>query len=76
MLRGGRGIREGDRLLDDSAVLPTRPPPTVLAWVCRAICCYRYPMSDGPHLHRIASHIWGTADDVLRDVYVRGKYCL
>ena len=32
-------------------------------------------MSNGPDLHRIASDIWGTADDVLRDVYVRGKYC-
>ena len=32
-------------------------------------------MSNGPDLHQIASYIWGTADDVLRDVYVRGKYC-
>ena len=31
-------------------------------------------MSDGPDLHWIASYIWGIADDVLRDVYVRGKY--
>lgn len=27
-----------------------------------------------PNLHWIASFIWGIADDVLRDVYVRGKY--
>jgi len=25
-------------------------------------------------LHWIASYIWGIADDVLRDLYVRGKY--
>jgi hypothetical protein len=25
-------------------------------------------------LNRIASFIWGIADDVLRDLYVRGKY--
>ncbi len=27
-----------------------------------------------PHLNWIANFIWGIADDVLRDVYVRGKY--
>ena len=27
-----------------------------------------------PDLHWIANYIWGIADDVLRDVYVRGKY--
>ena len=27
-----------------------------------------------PNLNWIASYIWGIADDVLRDVYVRGKY--
>ena len=27
-----------------------------------------------PNLHWIANYIWGIADDVLRDVYVRGKY--
>ena len=27
-----------------------------------------------PNLNWIANHIWGIADDVLRDVYVRGKY--
>ncbi len=27
-----------------------------------------------PHLNWIANYIWGIADDVLRDVYVRGKY--
>jgi type I restriction enzyme M protein len=27
-----------------------------------------------PQLNWIATFIWGTADDVLRDVYVRGKY--
>jgi type I restriction enzyme M protein len=26
------------------------------------------------HLARIAGFIWGIADDVLRDLYVRGKY--
>ena len=31
-------------------------------------------MTKGPDLGWIASYIWGTADDVLRDVYVRGKY--
>ena len=25
-------------------------------------------------LHWIANFIWGIADDVLRDLYVRGKY--
>ena len=25
-------------------------------------------------LHWIANYIWGIADDVLRDLYVRGKY--
>lgn len=30
-------------------------------------------MSDN-NLHWIANFIWGIADDVLRDVYVRGKY--
>ena len=32
------------------------------------------PMANGPNLTWIASYIWGIADDVLRDVYVRGKY--
>ena len=27
-----------------------------------------------PDLNWIANFIWGIADDVLRDVYVRGKY--
>lgn len=27
-----------------------------------------------PHLNWIANFIWGIADDVLRDIYVRGKY--
>ena len=31
-------------------------------------------MTTPPDLHWIASYIWGIADDVLRDVYVRGKY--
>ena len=31
-------------------------------------------MTNGPDLHWIAGYIWGIADDVLRDVYVRGKY--
>src|SRR5499426_226973 len=26
------------------------------------------------HLNRLANFIWGIADDVLRDLYVRGKY--
>ena len=30
-------------------------------------------MSDG-NLNWIANFIWGIADDVLRDLYVRGKY--
>ena len=29
---------------------------------------------DQSHLNWIASFIWGIADDVLRDLYVRGKY--
>ena len=29
---------------------------------------------DNRDLHWIASYIWGIADDVLRDLYVRGKY--
>ena len=31
-------------------------------------------MSTAPNLNWIANFIWGIADDVLRDVYVRGKY--
>ena len=31
-------------------------------------------MTNGPNLNWIANYIWGIADDVLRDVYVRGKY--
>ena len=31
------------------------------------------PMTNGD-LHWIANYIWGIADEVLRDVYVRGKY--
>ena len=30
-------------------------------------------MSNGD-LNRIANYIWGSADDVLRDLYVRGEY--
>ena len=30
--------------------------------------------STTPNLTWIANYIWGIADDVLRDVYVRGKY--
>ena len=31
-------------------------------------------MANGSNLNWIAGYIWGIADDVLRDVYVRGKY--
>ena len=31
-------------------------------------------MTTSPNLNWIANYIWGIADDVLRDVYVRGKY--
>ena len=31
-------------------------------------------MTTAPNLDWIANYIWGIADDVLRDVYVRGKY--
>ena len=31
-------------------------------------------MTATPNLNWIANYIWGIADDVLRDVYVRGKY--
>ncbi len=31
-------------------------------------------MSSQHHLNRIPNFIWGIADDVLRDLYVRGKY--
>ena len=31
-------------------------------------------MANGANLNWIAGYIWGIADDVLRDVYVRGKY--
>jgi len=31
-------------------------------------------MVDQPQLNWIANYIWGIADDVLRDLYVRGKY--
>ena len=33
-----------------------------------------FPMTNEPNLAWIAAYIWGLADDVLRDVYVRGKY--
>ena len=40
--------------------------------------CYRTDMATTttttPNLNWIANYIWGIADDVLRDVYVRGKY--
>ena len=39
----------------------------------RAPRTYHPHMSNGD-LHWIASYIWGIADDVLRDLYVRGKY--
>ena len=29
---------------------------------------------DQLHLNWIANYIWGIADDVLRDLYVRGRY--
>lgn len=29
---------------------------------------------DSSQLNWITGHIWGIADDVLRDLYVRGKY--
>ena len=45
-----------------------------LVGLCRGIPCYHYLMINGPNLNWIASYIWGIADDVLRDVYVRGKY--
>ena len=32
------------------------------------------PPTPTPNLNWIANYIWGIADDVLRDVYVRGKY--
>ena len=32
------------------------------------------PMPNGSTLNWIAGYIWSIADDVLRDVYVRGKY--
>ncbi len=31
-------------------------------------------MAEAPNLNWIANFIWGIADDVLRDLYVRGKY--
>ena len=31
-------------------------------------------MSTTPNLNWIANYIWGIADDILRDLYVRGKY--
>ena len=31
-------------------------------------------IADQSHLNWIVNYIWGIADDVLRDVYVRGKY--
>src|SRR5258706_6447133 len=31
-------------------------------------------MVEQPQLNWIANYIWGIADDVLRDLYVRGKY--
>jgi type I restriction enzyme M protein len=37
------------------------------------ISCWSNPLSNGD-LNWIANFIWGIADDVLRDVYVRGKY--
>ena len=34
----------------------------------------RHHKMSAPNLNWIANYIWGIADDVLRDVYVRGKY--
>ena len=39
----------------------------------RSITPHHHPMTT-PNLNWIANYIWGIADDVLRDVYVRGKY--
>src|SRR5690606_20612643 len=62
--------------------------PTGAASACAttsARCTARHPRAvhivhlrassmDNGNLHWIANFIWGIADDVLRDLYVRGKY--
>jgi hypothetical protein len=32
------------------------------------------PPADRGQVHWLANFVWGIADDVLRDLYVRGKY--
>ena len=48
--------------------------PSLLERDSHGIGCYHHFMTTAPNLNWIANYIWGIADDVLRDVYVRGKY--
>jgi hypothetical protein len=55
------------------------PPPLKNSAGCsppRAACSdtMANPPMEQPQLTWIANFIWGIADDVLRDLYVRGKY--
>src|SRR5450759_2981028 len=56
------------------------PERTEKAWPISVSLCSRGSIRrerrdvDQPQLNWIANYIWGIADDVLRDLYVRGKY--
>ena len=46
----------------------------LLGSVCSVLKTKLFNQMSSSDLHWIANYIWGIADDVLRDLYVRGKY--
>ena len=46
----------------------------LLGSVCSGLIRKLFDQMTSSDLHWIANYIWGIADDVLRDLYVRGKY--
>ena len=66
-LLGGLAIYQAPRPSPENAGTAVQLAP-------RKSLLYSYPMANGTDLNWIAGYIWGIADDVLRDVYVRGKY--
>ena len=46
----------------------------LLGSVCSGLKTKLFDQMSSSDLHWIANYIWGIADDVLRDLYVRGKY--
>ncbi len=72
-LIGEVGFREGqDNLLADARGQSPGPPAETLSPPRRG--AESAPATSGENLGWIANFIWGIADDVLRDLYVRGKY--